>query len=247
MLTKSKIQYIRTLHERKTRHELGLFLVEWRKSIEEVLRSDLEIVEGYVTHDFIPEIKCDFPIELITERELDRLSTLKSNHDGILIVRMPRIPVKSWDESFILVLDGINDPWNLGTILRIADWYDIDRVVLSENTVDLYNPKTIIASMGSFARVPVSFEQLSEFLKELKKKDYVLYGAFLEGKNIHTLSFESWTKKCLVIGSESHGISPEGAENISERITIPRFWSAESLNAGVATAILVDRMKDESL
>ncbi len=164
MLSKSKIQYLRSLHARKTRHELGIFLVEGRKSIEEVLRSDLEIVEGYVTHDFIPELQCNFPLELITEKELDRITTLQSNRDGILVVKMPRRFMISKNDSFVLVLDGINDPGNLGTIIRIADWYSIDRVVVSENTVDFYNPKTIIASMGSFARVAVSVENIPEFL-----------------------------------------------------------------------------------
>ena len=166
MLTKPKIQHLRSLHNRKSREELGLFLVEGKKSILEVVNSSLEIVEGYVTYDFIGELRRTFPLELITQKELERITTLASNRDGVFVVRIPHTFDALPQTGFILVLDGINDPGNLGTIMRTADWYGIETIVTSEDTVDAYNPKTIMASMGSFTRVRVICTDIARYLSE---------------------------------------------------------------------------------
>ena len=238
MLPKSKIQYLRSLHDRHTRYELGRFLVEGKKSIFETLDSSFRIVEGFVAHDFIPPLKCDFPIELVSEKELHQISSLTSNRDGVLVVEMPQ---NFWEHkrgAITLVLDGINDPGNLGTIIRTADWYGITEIVASEDTVDVYNPKTIIASMGSFTRVRVEYKSLQDFLQ---KQSGMIVWAFLGGESIYRQQFDQ-DHLTLVIGSESHGIRPSIAPYITHQVMIPRIGGAESLNAGIATAIFLDRI-----
>ena len=264
MLTKNKIQYIKNLHEKSGRHEAGLFLVEWRKWIMEFLESDFEIIEWYFTPKFtIPDV-VDFPYEIISEKELERISTLSSNRDGLLIVKMrfhffypdeggicpediekkEQIPhVSEWQKNLTLILDGINDPWNLGTIIRIADWYGVTHIIASFDTVDCYNPKVIMATMWSFTRVRVNYVDLERYFWYLfSHEDFPkIYWAYLEGESIRTKDFIHWWAY-LVIGSESHGIRGNLESFITDKITIPRTWLAESLNAGVATGIILERM-----
>lgn len=239
MLSKTKIAYLRSLHRSKDRKEAGRFIVEGKKSILEVANSHFRIVEGFLRENFLHPLSCTFPVELISDADLARISSLTSNRDGIVVVEMPpAIPPKIPKNTFTLVLDGINDPGNLGTIIRIADWYGIKHIIASEDTVDIYNPKTIMATMGSFSRVAVHYVNVPEFLSENTKMP--VYGAFLEGENLHAM--QHIAPGYIVIGSEAHGIRPEVATYISHKITIPRFGGAESLNAGVATGIIVDRM-----
>ncbi|PID83742.1 RNA methyltransferase [Candidatus Gracilibacteria bacterium] len=241
MLTKSKIQYIRNLHNKKGRYELGRFLVEGKKSINEVICSGLEIVEGFFVDNWISPLKVNFPATLISQKELARITTLRSNRDGIVIVKIPKNTsiIQEKSPNITLVLDSINDPGNLGTILRIADWYGISKIIASEDTVDIYNPKTLIASMGSFSRVFIQYKNLQKYLESVETP---IFGADLDGENLHGFNFPENTPIHLVIGSESHGISPEVKKLLTRKITIPRFGHAESLNAGVATAVILDRM-----
>ncbi len=134
-----------------------------------------------------------------------------------------------------MALESINDPGNLGAIIRIADWYGIEKILCSSDTVDFYNPKVIAASMGSFLRVQVQYGDLSELLKNTALP---VLGAFLDGTNVHKFQFP--TEGILVIGSEAHGISPALEKIVTEKITIPRTGKAESLNAAIATAIICD-------
>ena len=137
-------------------------------------------------HDFLNPLQKTFPVELISEKELLRISSLSSNRDGVVVVEMPQNNFDAIDEGeFSLVLDGINDPGNLGTIIRIADWYGISRIFASRDTVDIFNSKVIMATMGSFTRVQVEYVDLEEFLAENPKMP--IYGAFLDGENIHTM------------------------------------------------------------
>lgn len=239
MLTKNKIQFIKNLHEKSGRHETGLFLVEWRKGIMEFMESDFEIVEGYFTPKFvIPEL-IDFPYEIISEKELERISTLSSNEVWLIVVKMKEYKQSRESDWLTLILDGINDPGNLGTIIRIADWYGVSRIIASTDTVDCYNPKVIMATMGSFPRVHVEYRDLAECLSQLKDKK--IYWAYLDGENIRLKKFTpAWWY--IVIGSESHGIRNNLEQYISDKITIPRVWLAESLNAWVATAVILERI-----
>jgi TrmH family RNA methyltransferase len=142
-------------------------------------------------------------------------------------------------DELVLILDRINDPGNLGTIIRIADWYGVSQIICSPDTVDCYNPKVLMATMGSFTRVSICYIDLDRYLSEIEWK---IYGAYLDGENIHTKDFENFGWY-LVIGSEAHGISSSLEKYITDKVTIPRFWLAESLNAGIATAVILDRIR----
>ena len=240
MISKTKIAYIRSLHNSSLRHEEWVFLVEWRKSMNEFIWSDFEIVEWFLTEDFLKDAALDFPISLVSWSELSRMTTLKSNDSGLLLVKMKDNNIKKTSpDDLVIVLDGINDPGNLWTIIRIADWYGISHIVASEDTVDCYNQKVIMATMGSFSRVPVLYTNIDWYLSEITGK---VYWAYLEGENIHHTSFTAeWAH--IVIWNEAHGIGKKLEKYITHKLTIPRFGHAESLNAWVATAIIVDRIR----
>ncbi len=242
MVSKNKIAYIRSLHNKNIRLSEGIFLVEWSKSMSEFISSDFDIVEGFFIEDFAKWKEYTFPFQIITNTELNRISTLTSNDCWLLLIKMKdEITPKIKKNEFILVLDRINDPGNLGTIIRICDWYGISQIIASRDTVDCYNPKVLMATMGSFARVFVCYRDLDIYLSKIKWK---IYWAYLDGESTHTKNFSAeWG--ILLIGSEAHGISMNLEKYITDKITIPRFWSAESLNAGIATAVILDRIRGE--
>jgi TrmH family RNA methyltransferase len=148
------------------------------------------------------------------------------------------VPIQVLQEEFALVLDDIRDPGNLGTIIRTADWYGITRIIASSETADFYNSKVITSTMGSFTRVGIFYTTLEQYLAQ---STLPVFGAYLEGKNIHETRFGSGG--LIVIGNESHGIRPELEKFITDKITIPRFGKAESLNAAIATAIICDSIR----
>ncbi len=242
MLSKTTIAYIRSLHNKWTRWEAGIFIVEWLKSIVEFLDSAFEIIEGFFIEDFVSIKSISFPYQIITKNELSRITTLTSNDSGILLVKMrSNTAPKIKRDELVLILDKINDPGNLWTIIRIADWYGIDHIVASRDTVDCYNPKVLMATMGSLSRVSIFYTNLVPYMSEIQWK---VYGAYLQGDNIHAKKWiPDWGY--LVIGSEAHGISKNLEPYITDKITIPRFGFAESLNAGIATAVILDRMRSE--
>jgi TrmH family RNA methyltransferase len=180
-------------------------------------------------------------IEIAGDTELNDIGSLQTNDSAIAVCdsKEEEIPGIISDE-WVIVLDNINDPGNLGTIIRIADWYGIKKIVCSEDTADLYNPKVINASKGSFLRVSLSYTGLPGFLK---KQHVAVYGADLHGENIHKTTFS--TSGILVMGNEAHGISAEVKALLTNSLTIPRFGMAESLNVGIATAICCDRIKSQ--
>jgi TrmH family RNA methyltransferase len=240
MISKSKISYIRSLHDKACRYEEWIFLVEGKKSIVEFIASDFEIIEGYLTETFLTGKTFDFPVSTVNENELSRITTLSSNDSWVILVKMKThiLPNEIKDNELVLVLDSINDPGNLGTIIRIADWYGVARIIASSDTVDCYNPKVIMATMGSFSRIPIIYTNIVQYLSKFNKN---IYWAYLDGENIHTASFPK-DGIHVVIGNEAHGISNLVSPLITSKITIPRFGKAESLNAWVATAIIIDRI-----
>lgn len=238
MFSRNKIQFIKSLHEKSGRYEAWLFLVEWRKGIMEFIASDFEIIEWFFTEKFNFAVDVDFPYEIISQKDLGRISTLSSNEVWLLVVKMKQSEIKE-SGGLTIILDGINDPGNLGTIIRTADWYGVSRIVASSDTVDCYNPKVIMSTMWSFTRVHIEYRELEEYLSQLKNQK--IYWAYLEGENIRTKKFTAaWWY--LIIGSESHGIRSNLESYITDKITIPRFGLAESLNAGVATGVILERM-----
>lgn len=217
-------------------------MVEGAKSVGELLASDFEVltIVGTAPYMLQKASKINSQIEMIEvgEEELSRLGSFQSNQTAIAIARMKlNKSVRPLSTEYGLVLDDIRDPGNLGTIIRIADWYGIRNIIASEQCADFYNPKVITASMGSFCRVNVCYTSLTSYLTH---KQGTLYGTFLDGQNVHQVNFERGG--LIVIGNEAHGISQEVEHFVDQRISIPRFGKAESLNAAVATAIVLDNM-----
>lgn len=242
MISKQQQKYIQSLHNKKYRAENERFLVEGEKSILELLNSDFEIEIVYSAPYLAAEIRAaDYKVRLeeASEEEIGKVSTLKNNHSGVAIVKTrENTPVYCGEKEVILVLDDIRDPGNLGTIIRLADWYGLKNIVCSEDTVEFYNPKVIASTMGSFTRINCYYTNLDKYFDEV---DLPMMGTFLEGQNVHEFIFPA--AGYLVIGSESHGISPSIKERMTFQITIPRFGGAESLNAANATAIVLDNLK----
>jgi RNA methyltransferase, TrmH family len=241
MISKQQQKYIQSLQIKKYRHENQSFLVEGAKSVLELLNSDYEIEKCFFTEKFIQTYSININnYELVTQTELEKCGSLQSNDSAIAVAKMKKnMPLYCNENEHILVLDDIRDPGNLGTIIRLADWYNIKKILLSESSVDFYNPKVIAATMGSFTRVEFWYGDLVKYFKSIDNQS--LIGTFLDGENIHQFDFQS--SGFIVIGNESNGISDELAKLISKKITIPRFGNAESLNAGIATAIVLDNLK----
>ncbi|MCU0660597.1 MAG: RNA methyltransferase [Candidatus Pacebacteria bacterium] len=249
---------IKKLQEKKYRTESGLFLVEGEKSVLELLASDFIIRELYVTRDFTQKhsraiaagtferkgTKCI----TVDKTELASFGTLQSNNAALAIVLQKKeskdiptlLPTDSSTEC-VLALDGVTDPGNLGTIIRIADWFGITTIVASRGSVDFYNPKSIAASMGSFAHIHFSELDLPAFLSQAQKNSIPIIGATLKGKNVHEAVFPH--RAIIVMGSESHGISTENEKLLTEKVMIPRYGKAESLNVAAATAIMLDSIR----
>jgi|AntRauTorckE6833_2_1112554.scaffolds.fasta_scaffold16790_2 TrmH family RNA methyltransferase len=249
MISKNQAKTLRALHKKKYRHEYQQFLVEGEKSVMELLDSGWPLLHLFASEEFLREhaslvAGISGKVTPAAASELTQLGTLVSNHSALAIVQMPENPTLSWQSGeWLLALDQINDPGNLGTIVRIADWYGISKVICSPGTADLYNPKVITASKGSFLRVQVSYQPLEPFLETLPEHTPVL-GAFLEGESIHQLQLaKPGHGGVLVMGSEAQGISRALAASIRQKITIPAYGTAESLNVGVATAILCDNLR----
>ncbi|WP_417696042.1 TrmH family RNA methyltransferase [Psychromonas sp.] len=246
MISKNQLKLIHSLELKKQRKKLGLFLVQGEKNVGELFQSDFEIVNLFATTDYINKQAKQLTDQLLiaktiesSEEELQKAGTLKTNNSVIAVVKCKMFtPPEQQHAGLVLVLDQVGDPGNLGTIIRVADWYGIKHVVCSPDCADLYNPKVIAATMGSFARVQVSHADLTEYLSA---QDKPIFGAFLEGKNIHQCKLPS--SALIVMGSESHGISDSVEKLITDKITIPNFGQAESLNVAMATGIILDNFK----
>ena len=242
MVSKNSLKYIKSLQLKKYRQQEQSFCVEGTKSVLEVLDSHYTVSTVLGTTEFFAEnghsLKNNEEKLVLGAKELSKISSFKSNNSALAVVKM--IPNEEFvlKEEWILGLDGINDPGNLGTILRVADWYGIKKIICSEDTVELYNPKTIASSMGSFIRTKVFYTDLTTFLKD---KDYQVYGASMDGDDVHKVEFGR--KGLLLLGSESHGIRSELSNLVDRKVTIPAHGSAESLNVAMAAAIIVDNIR----
>jgi TrmH family RNA methyltransferase len=238
MLSKNELKYIQSLCHKKQRQEEGLFIVEGTKLVNELLQSHFRIRKLYALPVWAETYKGMLPLETITDIELGKISGLQAPNQ-VLAIAEQQIPANEpiIEQQLTLVLDGIQDPGNFGTIIRIADWFGIKQIVAGGDTVELYNPKVIQSTMGSFSRVNVWYKALQEFMPAV---NIPVYGALLNGKNMH--NEPPVTEGLLVIGNESKGISKELLPFISHPITIPRLGGAESLNAAVAAGIIVSHL-----
>lgn len=247
MISKSQIQYIRSLHQKKFREKNREFIVEGPKLVDELLKSRFEVKRIYAVSgesDWL-ERGHDRGIESIEtgQAELSRISALKTPNSVLAIAGMPDLDADDFvmPDDFVMMLDGISDPGNLGTIIRTSDWFGIHTLVCSPDTVEVFNPKVVQATMGSVFRCRVFYTDVRSFLSNLNS-GVTVYGTFLEGSNIYAENFSS--PGILVIGSESHGIRPDVEKFITKKIHIPSLsGGAESLNASVAAAIACSEIR----
>lgn len=244
MLTNKQIKLINSLHSKKGRKENDLFLVEGEKSLIELAKSDFEVEflvlnEGNENGTHLIASLFQVPSYYVDENNLLKMSTLVTNSVGFAVVKQRHFTPFVVQDKHTIVLDGIRDPGNLGTIIRICDWYGFNQLVLSADCTDFYNPKVIISSMGSFSRIQFHYCDLPTFFSENSSIKKI--GAVLNGENIHTYKFPSTS--FIILGNESNGISEEILAILDEKITIPSFGGAESLNVGISTAVIADNLK----
>jgi TrmH family RNA methyltransferase len=244
MLSKNKIKLIRSLGLKKNRSEEGLFVAEGRKLVFDLIKSKLSLREVFCTREISAELGTLNPeqITVLKEVEMERISSLKSTPEIIGLFEIPKTDL-NWEEikkDLCIVLDSVQDPGNLGTIVRLADWFGIKNIICSEDCADLYNPKTVQATMGAIARVNVQYLSLKDFLFETTKLKIPVYGTFLEGENLFSTDLTS--NGIVVMGNEGSGISKEIEAFISKKINIPSYPlmnnGSESLNVAIAASIV---------
>jgi len=254
MISKNTIKLIKSLDLKKIRIKENVFVVEGDKNVSEVLDSKFKTEKLFATSAFLAnhnaELKNAKLVIEVTKDEINQASLLKSPQNSIALCTLPdskTLPDKI-DSNLSIYLDDIQDPGNLGTIIRICDWFGIEHLFCSLKTADLFNPKVIQASMGSFCRVEVFYTPFESVSQLATKWEVPIYGAFLEGENIYEQKLP--TKALLVMGNEGNGISAEIENAIDRKIKIPEFKrnqkSAESLNVSVATAIICSEFKRQN-
>lgn len=244
MFSKSQIKLIRSLSQKKYRAKHGLFLIEGKKGINELLDSKLRLHSLYTTENIFSAPK--EKTFLITEADLKKVSNLTTPQTALAVFHIPRV-ISPEVGGLQLVLDDVQDPGNLGTIIRLCDWFGVEDLICSAGTVDCYNPKVVQATMGSIARVRIHYSDIKVYL-EMARKETTVYGTFLEGENVYTEDLAS--EGVIVLGNEANGISSQIEELVSRKLLIPRFGKAEkteSLNVATAAAIFLSEFNRRSL
>lgn len=252
MLTKEEIQRLRSMREKKHREALGLFVIEGEKVVAELLAAQFPFEEVYVTPKWAKVVAAlrgaaaaaGKPVfKDISEEDMERVSHFPAPSGVLAVGRIVRQPLAEGElnRGLTLALDGVQDAGNVGTLLRIADWFGLDRVVLAPDCADLFNQKVINASMGSFVRMRVHTADLATALAGVKVP---VLGCDLAGDSVHALP--SLKKAVIVIGSEGRGLSAAVKERVTRFVTIPKIGLAESLNAAVAAAIVCDNLRRKS-
>ena len=239
MLSKNQIKLITSLQQKKQRIAHQLFFAEGIKVIQELVESKLELVHLFTTQNDFQEVSNETKIS-ITESELKKITALATPNTCLAVFKIPNEKM-ILETGLILALDAIRDPGNLGTILRLCDWFGIDQVICSKETVDIYNPKVVQATMGSIARVNLSYIDLESFISQTQLP---VFGTFMDGINIYKTELPQ--KGIIIMGNEANGISPEIEKLVKNRLTIPRFGTlqkTESLNVATATAIILSEFR----
>ncbi len=241
MLSKSRITFITSLKQKKYRLEHKLFVVEGIKTINEFLNSSYVLDHLYTINEF-DNVSNSFQT-LVTDKELKKISFLKNTNSALAIFKIKK--QRNINNTGLFVgLDDVRDPGNLGTIIRLCDWFGVTELICSSNTVDCYNPKVVQATMGSLTRVNVSYFELEDYLLSV---DFPVYGTFMEGESIYNLADTSVDGTGIVIfGNEANGISEKIEHQITHRVTIPKFGEiqkTESLNVAMATSIVLSEFK----
>jgi len=237
MVTKSELKYIQSLSDKKVRLETGCFIAEGVKLVGEMIAAGYPLKAVYAL-DSWESPDATLEVTRIEAFELEKMSMLQTPNQVLAVAMMPqKKETLNLAGPLTIVLDGIQDPGNMGTIIRTADWFGITQIVASEDTVDVFNPKVIGATMGSFMRVSVTYKNLADWMPTIKLP---VYGALLEGENVFTIKTPQ--KGLLVIGSEGKGIRENILDFITHPVTIPKIGEAESLNAGIAAGIIVAQL-----
>lgn len=239
MVSKNQIKLITSLQQKKYRNTNGLFFAEGVKVISELLQSDMELDYLYTTENIFDTVDTSKK-SLISESDLKKISALAAPNNCFAVFKIPT-PKPIIEKGLLVALDDIRDPGNLGTIMRLCDWFGVTQLICSNETVDIYNPKVVQATMGSLSRVAIHYVDLNAFLS---KTSLPVFGTFMDGKNIYT---EKLPKEgIIVMGNEANGISAAIEKTIKSRIAIPRFGDlqqTESLNVATATAIVLSEFR----
>ena len=241
MLSKNQIKQITRLKQKKYRNQDQLFVVEGLKTIEELLHSNMNLHSIYTTESFNLDAKNEI---LISESDLKRISFLKTPNKALAVFEIPK-PKPVGMNQLIVALDNIRDPGNLGTIIRLCDWFGISDLVCSSGSADCFNPKVVQATMGSIARVNINYFDLANFIDQ---QDTPVFGAFMDGDNVYQTNLPD--RGILLMGNEANGISDPIKALVTHKITIPRFGNlqeTESLNVAMATGILLSEFKRRTL
>ena len=239
MITRAEILDIKALATKQGREDLGAFIAEGEKLVGEIRNSSLHIRRILQTKPIFADG------ELVSEKEMERISQLKSANSVLAVVELPtrKLADVQPNKNLVLALDRVQNPGNLGTIIRLADWFGISDIVCSEDTADCFNPKVVQATMGAILRVRVHYTNLAEWLSS--HKGTTIYGTFLEGENIYNAQLEK--SGVIVMGNEGQGISAEVAEKVSHKLLIPPYpadrCGSESLNVAVATAVICSEFR----
>ena len=245
MLSKTNVKYIQSLRHKKLREEEQSFIAEGPKVVGELLSSGIfecKMIcapEGWFTTNGL--LVANIPREnifVVDETGLEKISLLKTPHQVLGVFRNKPVRETRWNNKLTLVLDDIHDPGNMGTIIRIADWFAVENIVCSYECVECYNPKVVQASMGSLARVNIIYAELEKFITD--HEEIKLYAATLSGQPVS--SFQKIKEGMIIIGNESKGVRQELLDLADEKITIPKFGKADSLNAGVAAGIILSHI-----
>ena len=237
-MTRSDIQLVRSLSDKRGRSEHGLFVAEGAKLIGELRRSNLRIRRIFATEGLFegPEVEC------VTEKEMERLSLLKTPSNSLAIVEIPRyrLDAAHVGQRLTLALDDVQNPGNLGTIIRLADWFGIGEILCSPATADCFNPKVVQATMGAILRVRVHYVELAPLLAQAAARGVPVYGTFLEGENLYDAQLTDGG--IIVMGNEGRGVRPDVAQAVTRKLFIPPFpadrRASESLNVAMATGIV---------
>lgn len=239
-MTKAEIQFVRSLADKRTRDAEHLFVAEGFKLVDEIRNSELRIRNIYTTRDDIS----GRDVVRIEKREMERISQLNTASDILAVVEQPRykLALDSLKGELTLALDGVQNPGNMGTIIRLADWFGVENIICSRECADLYNPKVVQATMGALLRVKVHYvDNLSALLNEARTSGLAIYGTLLDGNNIYHEKLTS--EGIIVMGNEGRGLSDECRNTLSHKLFIPPYPAdaptSESLNVAMATGIIL--------
>lgn len=239
-MTKAEIQHLRSLGDKRTRDAEGLFIAEGDKLVEEILSSHLRVRKVYTTRSDMSGAV----IEQIDRRDMERISALKTATTTIAVVEQPRhkLNISNLDGRLTLALDGVQNPGNLGTIIRLADWFGIEDILCTKECADCYNPKVVQATMGAILRVRVHYvDNLAAMLVSLRDKGTAVYGTLLDGQSIYTTELRQ--EGIIVMGNEGRGLSDACRAVVSHKLLIPPYpatrSTSESLNVAMATGIVL--------